>query len=73
MHMWGIMLQNELNEVCADFGLPRMELMTHFRFDALPAFAAQADRLEQQMREYITRGGGIIREYRTPEEFFHEV
>ena len=73
VHMWGIMLQNELNEVCADFGLPKMELMAHFDFEDLPAFAAQADRLEQQMRREIIRHGGIIREYRTPEEFFYEV
>lgn len=73
VHMWGIMLQHELNEVCADFGLEKMELMREFDYADLPRFAAWADTLEVQMREIITRHGGIIREYRTAGEFLHEV
>lgn len=73
VHMWGIMLQNELNEVCADFGLPKMELMSEFDFEDLEHFAAKANALEAQMRGIITSHGGIIREYDTPEEFLHEV
>lgn len=73
VHMWGIVLQNELNEVCGDFGLPKMELMTEFNFDQPDQFLARADALEQQMRQHIIRGGGVIREYRSTEEFLHEV
>lgn len=73
VHMWGIMLQNELNEVCADFGLPKMELMREFDFDDLGRFVARADALEQEMRQHIIRGGGIIREYATAEDLLHEV
>ena len=73
LHMWGIMLQNELNEVCDDFGLPKMELMSEFDFDNPDRFILRADALEADMRQHITRGGGIIREYRSTEEFLHEV
>lgn len=72
-HMWGILLQNELNEVCEDFGLAKMELMNAFDFTDLSRFAARANELETQMREIITTHGGIIREYATAEEFLHEV
>ena len=73
VHMWGIMLQNELNEVCNDFGLDKMELMSEFDYADLPRFVARANALEVQMRSIITSRGGIIREYRTCEEFLHEV
>ena len=73
VHMWGIMLQNELNEVCSDFGLPKMELMSEFDYNDLCPLIARADDLEAEMRQHITRGGGIIREYRSTEEFLHEV
>lgn len=72
-HMWGIVLQNELNEVCEDFGLTKMELMSAFDFADLHRFADRANELETQMREIITGHGGLIREYKTPEEFLHEV
>ena len=70
---WGSFLQKELNDVCEDFNLPKMELMSHFDPQHLPAFAAHADKLEQQMRQAIQSGGGHIREYPTREDFLHEV
>lgn len=73
VHMWGIMLQNELNGVCEDFGLGKMELMSEFDFTDLSRFAARANELEAQIRQIITRHGGVIREYKSPEEFLHEV
>ena len=73
LHMWGIVLQNELNEVCGDFGLPKMELMSEFDFDDPARFLARAQELERQMRSHIIQGGGIIREYASVEEFLHEV
>lgn len=73
VHMWGILLQNELNEVCEDFGLAKMELMNAFDFADLSRFAARADELEAQIRQIITSHGDLIREYRSPEEFLHEV
>ena len=71
--MWGIMLQEELNRVCTDFGLEKMELMDGFDADDLSAFAARADRLEEQIRKIIRTGGGVIREYKSVEEFISEV
>lgn len=73
VHMWGIVLQNELNEVCEDFGLPKMELMSQFDFADLGRFVTRANELEAKMRNIITSRGGVIREYATPEEFLHEV
>ena len=73
VHMWGIVLQNELNAVCEDFGLEKMELMQFFDCDDLPRFADRANALEAQMRSLITQRGGVIREYATPQELPHEV
>lgn len=73
VHMWGILLQNELNEVCEDFGLAKMELMCEYDLTDLSRFVTRANELEVKMRQIITDHGGIIREYETPEEFLHEV
>lgn len=73
VHMWGIMLQNELNEVCADFGLPRMELMSEFDWDDLSRFVTRANMLEAQMKAIITAHGGVIRDFKSTGEFLHEV
>lgn len=73
VHMWAILLQNELNEVCADFGLAKMELLDAFDFDDLSKIASRANELEEAMREIITARGGSIREYPTTGDFLHEV
>lgn len=73
VYMWGIVLQNELDEVCGDFGLEKTELMNEFDFDDLSRIVARADALEKQMRSIITEHGGKIREYKTNEEFLHEI
>lgn len=72
-YMWGIMLQEELNRICTDFGFDKMELMDGFNADNLSAFAARADRLEEQIRKIIQRGGGVIREYKNVKELISEV
>ncbi len=72
-HMWGILLQNELDQVCRDFGLKKMELMSAFDPEDLTAFAKRANDLESEMREIIVNGGGIIHEYMSIEEFENEV
>lgn len=73
VHAWAIVLQNELNEVCADFGLPKMALMDAYDFDDLSKIASRAEALEDTMRRTITARGGVIREYPTTGEFLHEV
>ena len=77
VYMWGCMLQTELNQVCEDFGLEKMELMSAFDANDLPRFAAHADALEAEMRRRIAAGGGVIREYPDQESFIkdtaHEV
>jgi len=73
VYMWGSMLQEELNHVCEDFGLAKMELMACFDSDRLSEFAEHANDLEEEMREIIISGGGNIREYYSREEFLNEV
>lgn len=72
-YMWGCMLQEELNRVCEDFGLAKMELMEKFAPEGLGEFAEHANVLEEEMRERIMAGGGKIREYHSTEEFLNEV
>lgn len=72
-YMWGIFLQSELNQVCGDFGLRKMDLMSAFDAENLHALAERADCLEQEMRRLITQGGGHIREYAETEVFLNEV
>lgn len=71
--MWGSMLQVELNQVCEDFGLEKMELMEEFDAENLSKFAHHADCLEKEMRTKIINGGGRIREYQSREDFLNEV
>lgn len=73
VYMWGIMLQNELDSVCDDFGLERMNLMERYRTDKLDEFVAYADALEARIRKAIVEGGGVIHEYKSVEEFLNEV
>lgn len=72
-YMWGIMLQEELNHVCADFELEKMELMSAYDAENLTSFAKHANCLEAQIRSIIENGGGIIKEYHNAEEFLNEV
>ena len=73
VHMWGIVLQNELDAVCEDFGLGKKELMCEFDYADLSRFTARANALEAEMRTIITSHGGVIREYPTAEDLLHEV
>ena len=72
VYMWGIVLQNELNGVCEDFGLEKSELMECYDCNDLSGFIDRADELEQRIRREIVAGGGIIREYGSEEDFLNE-
>ena len=73
VYMWGVMLQEELNSVCDDFGIQKMQLMEHYQANRLTEFADYADQLENNMKSIITENGGLIHEYHNTEEFLHEV
>lgn len=73
VYMWGIYLQEELNEVCEDFGLEKQELMVYYAPGDLESFAKQADIIEGKIRKMIENGGGRIHEYGTMEEFLNEI
>ena len=66
-------MQEELNHVCADFELEKMELMSAYDPENLTNFAKHANCLEAQIRSIIENGGGIIKEYHNAEEFLNEV
>ena len=72
VYMWGILLQNELNSVCEDFGLEKPELMECYDHKNLDAFINRADELEKWIRNAITIGGGVIHEYNSKEDFLNE-
>lgn len=73
VYMWGIMLQQELNSICDEFGLEKMRLMEHYQAGMLTNFSEYADQLEAEMKAIITEGGGRIRSYKNAEEFLHEI
>lgn len=73
VYMWGIYLQSELNQVCRDFGLEKIELMQCFDKDNLLPFAARTAEAEDWIRDVITTGGGIIHAYADEKEFLDEV
>lgn len=73
VYMWGIFLQSELNQVCEDFGIEKMELMKYYDADNLGAFAERANKVEKLMRNEIVNGGGKIREYADQKEFLYEI
>jgi len=73
VHMWAILLQNELDEVCSDFGIQKMELLSYFKFDDLSSFIKKANELEIEIRNIITKNGAVIHEYKTAEDFLNEV
>lgn len=73
VYMWSIFLQKELNDVCSDFGLPKMDLMYAYDPEDLSKIVSLADEYEQRMRDIIIKNGAKINEYATIEEFLHEV
>lgn len=73
VYMWGIYLQSELNQVCADFGIEKMDLMNAFDRDNLSLTARRSDEAERRIRTAITEGGGVIHKYTCKEEFLNEV
>ena len=72
VYMWGVFLQNELNNVCEDFCLKKQELMEYYDYENLNGFIHRADEIEQYMRQIIIAGGGVIHEYSSTEEFLNE-
>ena len=72
VYMWGIYLQNELNNVCEDFGLEKQELMECYDYEDVNLFINRANEIEQYMRQVIIAGGGIIHECSSTEEFLDE-
>lgn len=72
-YMWGIYLQNELNSVCGDFGLAKVELMRYYDCENLSLLAQKARDAELFIRDVITKGGGVIHEYQSEEEFLNEI
>lgn len=72
-YMWAIMLQEELNRVCGDFGIDKFELMSKFNSENLSDFVVESNAIENKVRRLILEGGGVIREYNCFEDFINEV
>lgn len=73
LYMWGAYLQSELNSVCEDFGLEKLELMKYYDADNLQLLVEHGDQAEQRIRAAIIKGGGTIHEYASEKEFLDEI
>ena len=73
VYMWGIFLQSELNQVCEDFGIEKIELMKYYDAANLSTFAEYSNEVEKLMRYEIVKGGGKIWEYADQKEFLNEI
>ncbi|MDE5748819.1 MAG: hypothetical protein K2I21_14745 [Acetatifactor sp.] len=73
LYMWGAYLQSELNDVCEDFGLEKIDLMKYYDGENLQLLAEHGDEAEQKIRAAIIKGGGIIHEYADEKEFLNEI
>lgn len=72
-YMWGIYLQNELNQVCDDFGLKKYPIFSVFDAKNLKTFRERAQDAEQYIRSVILKNNAEIHEYKTVEECLSEI
>lgn len=70
--MDGCHLQNELNVVCSEFGLPEMDLLGCFDPADLAAFSERTSRVEREIVSQIEAHGATIRRYDSLEAFLRD-
>ena len=67
--LWACMLQNEIGIVTQDYDIPDISLLDAFDASNLNAFAAHADKTEQEMIRAIEADGGKLDLYVSIDEF----
>lgn len=72
-YMWGIYLQNELNQVCNDFNLKKCPIFSAFNAKNLNAFREKTQDAEQYIRSVILQNDAKIHEYKTVEDYLSEI
>lgn len=72
-YMWGIYLQNELNQVCNDFGLKKCPIFSAFDAENLKVFRDKTKEAEKYIRSVILQNNANIHEYKTVEECLSEI
>lgn len=73
VYMWGIFLQNELNQVCSDFDLKKCPIFSVFDAKNLSTFREKALEVERYIRSVILQNNAMIHEYKTVEECLGEI
>lgn len=66
---WGCFLQQELDTVCAEFGLPQMELMDCYDAGDLIPLQQRARVLEQEILKVLDEHGVMLDQYDSAEDF----
>jgi hypothetical protein len=68
-YIWCCMLQNEVEEWGAKFGIADIDILSSYKANDLAEFRKQAEFVEQKFRQAINENGIKLDEYRTVEEF----
>lgn len=71
-YLWCCFLQNEVDKVGADFGIPDVDILSAFDADNLPAFRKRAECVEQHIVAAIEAHGVKIESYPSVEEFLQQ-
>lgn len=67
--VWGCYLQQELDTVCTEFGLPKMELMDTYDAGELRPLQQRAHLLEQEICRAIESHGAALDQWESAEDF----
>ena len=68
-YIWGCMLQNEVNEWGARFGITDTDILSSYNANDLSSFCNQAKKVELSFRQAIEKNGAKLDEYETIEDF----
>jgi len=72
-YVWCCMLQYEVDEWGAKFGISDIDILSSFKADNLEGFRKRAEFVELKFREAISKNGVKLDEYSTIEDFLNEI
>ena len=68
-YIWCCVLQNEVEEWGAKFGITDIDILSSYKANDLAEFRKQAESIEQNFRQAINENGVKLDEYKTVEDF----
>ena len=71
-YLWCCFLQNEVDNVGAEFGIRDVDILSAFDAENLPAFRQRAECVEQEIVAAITANGVAIEAYPSVDEFLQK-